>query len=205
MTEQRRRGRRRKSEGDTRARILEVALRRFAVAGFDQTSSLEIAREAGVDPALILYYFDSKEALFFEAVALRLYPRLEAAFGSSRGPGHIGDQIVDAFLALWDAEEQGRALAALVRAGLSNERIGRLFRDFIRSRILPQVARRVGEAHRELRVGLAASQLFGLGLARYVLHLEPVASAPRESLVAAVGPTITRYLTAPLPWADLRG
>ncbi len=175
-----------------------MALRRFAATGFDQTSSVSIAREAGVDPALVLYYFSSKEELFLEAVAQRLYPQLEIAFAGSRPFPQIGESIVRAFLSLWDAQEQGRALAALVRAGVSNERIGRLLRRYIQSEILPHVARRVGRDPRDLRVGLVASQLFGLGLARYVLHLEPVASTPREELVAVVGPTITRYLTGPL-------
>lgn len=192
------RGRRPKSEGDTRAKILDAALRRFSTAGFDQTTSVAVAREAHVDPALILYYFDSKETLFLEAVAQRLYPQLETAFAVSAPSSRLGESVARAFLSLWDAEGQGRALAALVRAGVSNERIGRLLRDYIQSEILPQVAQRVGKDSRDLRVSLVASQLFGLGLARYVLHLEPVASAPREELVAAVGPTITRYLTARL-------
>ncbi len=198
MVGERKRGRRRKSQGDTRSMILEVALRRFATAGFDQTTSVGIAREAGVDPALILYYFGSKETLFFEAVRERLSPQLETAFAGAGRTSRIGPQIVDTFLGLWDDQEQGRALAALIRAGVSSERIGRMFREFIRSEILPQVASRVGSDRQEFRVGLAASQLFGLGLARYVLRLEPVASARREDLVAAAGPTITRYLTGSL-------
>ena len=199
MARERRRGRRRKSEGDTRAAILAVALRRFAASGFEGTTSVEIAREAGVDPALILYYFDSKETLLFEAVRANLTPQLETAFANARLSPRIGEQIVGTFLDLWDKEDQGRALAAIIRAGVSNERIGRLFREFIATVILPQVVRRLGPEGREFRVGLAATQLFGLGLARYVLRLEPVASARRDDLVAAVGPTITRYLTAPVP------
>ncbi len=198
MALERRRGRRPRSEGDTRAEILEVALRHFATSGFDQTTGAAVARDSGVDPALILYYFDSKETLFFEAVAQRLAPQLERAFTGPTPASRIGEQIAEGFLSLWDAEEQGRALAALVRAGVSNERIGRLFRQYIASEILPQVARRVKADRRELRVGLVASQLLGLGLIRYVLRLEPVASARRDDLVALVGPTITRYLTGPI-------
>ncbi len=194
----RRRGRRPKSEGDTRARILDVALRRFAAEGFDQTTSLSVARGAGVDPALVLYYFDSKEQMFFEAVSQRLYPALEAIFAGPQPDARIGEHILRGFLTLWDAEEEGNALAALVRAGVSNERIGSLFREYIEADILPAVAARVGAEPRELRVGLVASQLFGIGLARYVLRLGPVAGADREELVAAVGPAITRYLTEPV-------
>jgi AcrR family transcriptional regulator len=47
----------------------------------------------------------------------------------------------------------------------------------------------------EARGALVASQLAGLILTRYVLHLEPLASASAESLVAALAPTLQRYLT----------
>ncbi len=183
--------------GDTRAIILETALRQFAEHGFDQTTSVRIAHEAGVDPALVLYYFDSKEAMFFEAIRERLYPQLQVAFAGSDFSPRIGEQIVDAFLGLWDLEGQGRAMAALVRAGISNDRISRLFQDFLGSVVLPEVSRRTRSGPGQFRVGLAATQLIGLGIARYVLRLEPVAEARREELVATIGPTITRYLTGP--------
>ncbi len=151
-----------------------------------------------MDPALVLYYFDSKEQMFFEAVAQRLYPALESVFSGPQPHARIGEQILRGVLTLWDTEDEGNALAALVRAGVSNERIGTLFREYIESEILPAVAARVGAEPRELRVGLVASQLFGIGLARYVLRVGPVARADREELVAAVGPAITRYLTEPV-------
>ena len=47
----------------------------------------------------------------------------------------------------------------------------------------------------ELRATLAGSQFIGLALMRYVGRVEPLASADVDSLAAAVGPTIQRYLT----------
>ena len=49
-----------------------------------------------------------------------------------------------------------------------------------------------------LRGALVASQLIGLALARYVLRLEPLASADHAAVVAAVAPNLQRYLTGPL-------
>jgi AcrR family transcriptional regulator len=51
-----------KSE-ETRARILETALRLFRDQGFEETTMREIAAEAGVATGAAYYYFDSKEAL----------------------------------------------------------------------------------------------------------------------------------------------
>ncbi|KUK92751.1 MAG: Transcriptional regulator, TetR family [Thermotogales bacterium 46_20] len=50
----------------TRNRILRAARKAFAERGRDGVSMSEIAREAGVQKALIYYYFPSKEDLFYE-------------------------------------------------------------------------------------------------------------------------------------------
>jgi hypothetical protein len=57
----------------------------------------------------------------------------------------------------------------------------------------------VPPAEAPLRASLAASQMIGLGLARYLLRIEPLASADPETVVALIGPTVQRYLTGPLP------
>jgi hypothetical protein len=51
------------------------------------------------------------------------------------------------------------------------------------------------QGERDARGALVASQLIGVAMARYVLRLEPLASATQESLVASLGPTLQRYLT----------
>ena len=62
--------RRRPSEGgyarglETRLRIVETAIPLFARLGFENTSTREIAAEAGVNPPALQYYFDSKEGLY---------------------------------------------------------------------------------------------------------------------------------------------
>ncbi|MET8065662.1 TetR/AcrR family transcriptional regulator, partial [Micromonospora sp. NPDC005313] len=43
-----------------------------------------------------------------------------------------------------------------------------------------------------------ATQLAGLAMMRYVLRLDAVATAEPATLVAAVGPTVQRYLTGDL-------
>ena len=53
-------------------------------------------------------------------------------------------------------------------------------------------------ADARLRATLAASQLVGLAMVRYVVRVEPLASADHDTIVAALAPTIERYLTAEL-------
>ena len=53
-----------------------------------------------------------------------------------------------------------------------------------------------------LRIALVACQLMGLAMARFIIHMEPIASADPETLIASYAPTIQRYLTGPLPGDD---
>ena len=52
----------------TRERILAAALEIFSQAGFDGTTTRDLAARAGVNLGLIKYYFDSKEKLWRAAV-----------------------------------------------------------------------------------------------------------------------------------------
>jgi hypothetical protein len=50
----------------------------------------------------------------------------------------------------------------------------------------------------DLRAALLASQIVGLAITRYVLKLEPVASADADRLASLYGPTLQRYLAGAL-------
>ena len=52
---------RRPGAADTRGEILAAARSEFAAKGYDASSVRGIAREAGVDPALVHHYFGTKE------------------------------------------------------------------------------------------------------------------------------------------------
>ena len=193
------RGRRPKSEGDTRARILSSALRVFSQEGLDRATFRQIAQLADVDPALLLHYFDSKEELFFEAIRERLLRQILGVLSEPRPSARVGDRIADAFLTAWDSEEHRPALVALVRAGVSNERIGALLREMFQIEIPVHVARKIGPRDVQLRVGLVASQLIGLAIARHVVRVEAIEKADRTTLVSLIGPALTRYITGTVP------
>ena len=76
---------RRPGNADTRGAIVEAAKRVFAAKGYDGASLRAIAREAGVDPALVHHYFDGKASLFVAAMALPFDPRHVQEQTSSAG------------------------------------------------------------------------------------------------------------------------
>ncbi|MDI5941196.1 MULTISPECIES: TetR family transcriptional regulator [unclassified Micromonospora] len=198
MATARRTGRRPGNPG-TREAILAAARAAFAERGFDAASIRSIAAAAGVDPALVHHYFGGKDQLFLAAMGApldpgELLPRVLA--GDADG---VGERLVRTFLGVWDSPA-GTAAVALLRSAVSNEWTARLLREFLVTQVLRRVLHHldVDPAELPLRGSLVASQLVGLALMRHVVRLEPVASAPPETLVAAVGPTVQRYLRGEL-------
>jgi len=56
---------------DRRDQIIDAAMRVFAQKGFTRATNKDIAREAGITPGLIYYYFESKEALLKAIIETR--------------------------------------------------------------------------------------------------------------------------------------
>ncbi|MGK5518064.1 TetR family transcriptional regulator [Micromonospora sp. URMC 107] len=190
---------RRPGNPDTRQAILDAARAAFAERGFDGSSIRAVAAAAQVDPALVHHYFGSKDRLFLAAMhapvdPAELLPRVLA--GDRAG---LGERLVRTFLGVWDSPA-GTAGVALLRSAVSNEWTARLLREFLVTQVLRRILDQLDAdpAELPLRGSLVASQLIGLAMMRHVVRLEPVASAAPETLVAAVGPTVQRYLTGDL-------
>jgi AcrR family transcriptional regulator len=196
-SEPRRRGRPRGAKsGDTKARILDAAAAEFGEHGYEATSMRAIARRAGVDPSLVHHYFDDKQGLVAEVVAVPLRPdRLVQA--ALDGPvDELGERLVRAVLSAWDSGPVRPAAVAALRSAIGQGPVARMLREFLRREIMHRIATALGDAHdAELRAELAASQLVGVIMVRYVMAFEPVASVDVEELVRRVGPAVQWHLT----------
>ncbi|MGY2085246.1 TetR/AcrR family transcriptional regulator [Blastococcus sp. SYSU DS0539] len=187
---------RRPGKPDTRDAVLAAAREAFAERGFDGATIRQIAGAAGVDPALVHHYFGSKDKLFLAAVEAPANPAELLPEVLAGGRDNLGENLVRMLLRVWDGPMQPAALA-LVRSAVGNEWTAKLLREFLVSQVLRRVVGTLDlpPAERAARGALVASQLIGLVMARYVLKVEPLATASPESLVAAMGPTVQRYLT----------
>ncbi|MFG2071401.1 DNA-binding transcriptional regulator, AcrR family [Nonomuraea maritima] len=187
----RRRPGRRPGSADTRGEILAAARKVFAEKGFDKATVRGIAREAQVDPALVHHYFDTKEGMFAAAMRLPFTPQ-DIVPVLLEGPREeVGERIVRLILGVTSEPGTREPLVALIRSAMTNERAAVMFREFISNAVLFQVADRIGVPH--LRIEAAFGQMLGVILGRYVLGLEPLASADEEELVELLAPTIQRY------------
>ena len=146
-----------------------------------------------MDPALVSYYFGSKSGLFVESLRLPVNP---AACHRRpcwpRARGDLGERLATRFLQVWDNPASGRAdhqcpalggePSASCCASSSSARS---------SRVSP---RALEGPDAELRASAVGSQMLGLAMLRYVLRVEPLASAEPERVVALIAPTLQRYI-----------
>ena len=195
-----RRSGRRPGNPDTREAILTAARRIFAEKGFDKASIRAIATDAGVDPALVHHYFGTKDKLFLATINAPIDPSKLIPQALDGPLEEAGERLVRMMLSVWDSPA-GAAAVTLLRSAMSNDWTARLMREFVVTQVLRRAVTVLvlDPAEAPLRTALVASQISGLAVTRYVLKVEPLASAPAEVLVAAIGPTVQRYLTGDLP------
>ena len=192
-----RRGRRPGPSG-TREAIAAAARRQFAELGFDRTTIRSVAAEADVDPALVLHYFGSKQRLFLDAVDLP-FEVSELVAQLQGGPrSEVGERVARfAVRVLSDPDGLAR-WTGMIRSAASDPEAAEVLRDVLTRRIFEPLAEALGSEDAQLRANLASSQMVGLVMARYVIAIEPLASADSETLASALAPTLQRYLVGPL-------
>jgi AcrR family transcriptional regulator len=189
---------RRPGAPDTRAAVLAAARSSFAEQGFRGTTIRAVATTAGVDPALVHHYFGTKDDLFLAAMELPVDPREVIAHVTEGPVEQVAERFLIAFLSVWDDPAIQPALLTVARRVLEPGGDRLLSEGFLPVVVQP-VGAKLGLDRPEHRMTLVASQVIGLILMRYVLRVEPLASLPKEAVIATYAPTIQRYLTGDLP------
>ncbi|MEW2549641.1 TetR family transcriptional regulator [Streptomyces sp. NPDC047002] len=178
-----------------RERILDAARGEFAAHGYDRTSVRGIARAAGVDPALVHHYFGTKEEVFGAAIEVSFEPAAGVRGILAGDRDTIGERLARYFVGVWEDEGSRAPLLAVVRSALTHETAAGVLRTFVLGRLLEPIAQALDVPDPRLAAELAASQMVGIALLRYVLRLEPLAGADAEELVRRVAPALQHHLT----------
>jgi AcrR family transcriptional regulator len=192
-----RRSGRRSGFSGTRQDIIRAAQKIFAERGFQGTTMRAIAREAKVDTALIHHFFVSKAGVFSAAIGDEIHSEqmVEAVLGQGLAGG---GEVIRSFLALWDSPKSRDPMLAVVRSSVTYDDAASLIGDFVTKQVIGNIVKMADVSHSELRTTLIASQIIGLLMVRYVLKLEPLASATPEVVAKLLGPSIDQYLTGDL-------
>jgi AcrR family transcriptional regulator len=143
-------------------------------------------------------FFGSKDDLLVASLTVAMNPAERIPELLENDVGTLGERLVRYFLSVWEEPRRRQVLIGMLRSAATNEHAAALLREFIGREVLGRVAAELEEGNAELRATLVGSQLVGLAMARYVVGIEPLASAEPETLVAALAPTVQRYLTGDL-------
>lgn len=174
--------------------MLEVARRRFLAEGYQAVTMRSIAAEAGVDAALISYFFGSKQGLFAATLALAANPAKVLGAALPGPPETLPERLVRALVTTWDGEETGAPLRAFVRAAAAEPEVGRLLREFVQREMVDRITEQLGGRDARQRAGVLTIQLSGVIFSRYVIEVEPAASMPVDELVRLLAPGLRATL-----------
>ena len=185
---------------DTRARLIEAARTLFQERGYDATSVRAIAGAAGVDAAMINHYFGGKEGLFQEAMDLPVSPaKTFRTVLDGITPANIPARIAAQYVEVWEGEDSGPAMIALLRRAMSDPDQVQVLSSRMTEGLLLPLAKVLSSDHpddAQLRVAMIASQLFGMMVARHILRLSPLAALSVEQVRAVIEQTITIIVNA---------
>ena len=147
--------------------------------------------DVGIDASMVMRYFGSKAGLFTAAATASLTaPDLLAVPARQRG-----EVLVRTFVDRWEhAATRDDQLMLLLRTAVTSEAVAERLQAMLEQLITRPIAA-LGEQDAAERGSLIAAQLLGLALCRYILRLEPLASLPASDVVAAIAPSVQRYLT----------
>ena len=170
---------------------MRVARKFFADRGFSKTTVRAVAARAKVDPALVHYFFHSKEQLFAEAIDLPI-PVAELRVLLEIG-GPIGERLVRFFLEeVFGARQQ--VISAILRTALSEPGSVPALRARIESNIVDAISSSLTGPDARLRAEVLGAQMVGLFIMRQVVRLEPIASTSAEALAQVLAGPIDALL-----------
>lgn len=179
--------------------VLDAARAAYAARGYLGTTLKGVAAASGVAPDVLRRYYDDREALFVAAMRLPIDPSTSIAQLLAPGMDGLGDRLVRVTLRLLDDDQTREQLTQLMTAGAGAVSATSSLREFLDSAVVDRVAGALGVPDARLRVSLAMSYLIGVAASRYVLRMEPLASATEDQVVAMVGPAVQAALTTPIP------
>jgi AcrR family transcriptional regulator len=158
-----------RNAAQTREDILTAGRRRFGAEGYERTTLRAVAADVGVDAALVIRYFGSKQDLFAAAADFAIdLPDL-----SDVDPDDVAGILLPRFFAVWEEDER---FLALLRAAMTSPLAADKLRRIFAEQVAPKLVTATPD-HPVQRIALMGAFVIGLAITRYVLVNPPVAAA----------------------------
>lgn len=179
--------RRRRTEGA----ILIAARKLFAERGFQGTTIRAVAAAAGIDPALVMQRFGSKDGLF--AAAARSTVDHDTLVDATAE--QLAHAALRHMLAGYDDPERRESSVALLRSSLTHPAALNVLRDDVIGPAQASVAQTIGGNDAELRAALLNACTLGLAIARYIVQIPSLARASHADLERLMEPALQAIVT----------
>ena len=163
----------------TEARILDEAAQLFLAAGYERTTIRAVASAAGVDAALVMHYFGSKQELFRRVIETAPVPGLGGA------PGQAAEHIL-ATLADRLASEPTASLT-LLRSMLTNPEAASAA-SVAAARYEAQIAQAIPASDASLRAAIISAITLGVMVSRHLIKSDELATADPAEVISLLRP-----------------
>jgi AcrR family transcriptional regulator len=173
----------------TEARILAAAAQIFLTAGYERTTIRAVASAAGVDAALVMHYFGSKQELFRQVIETAPVPSISGA------PGQAAEQIL-ASLADRLASEPTASLT-LLRSMLTNPEAASAA-SVAAARYEAQIAQAIPASDASLRAAIISAITLGVMVSRHLIKSDELATADPAQVISLLRPCMTSLAAQPL-------
>ncbi|MDO5494788.1 MAG: TetR family transcriptional regulator [bacterium] len=171
----------------TRSRILTVARTAFDKKGYNGATLRDIADAAGVDLALLAYYFGNKAGLFGAAVATAFQPLEDLHQIVEEDRPNAGMRVADLLIGIMEDTGSQGAAAGFIRTVLTPAYPVDEVRDAVVGSVQTTIDQIVGGSERSPRYALLAAEVIGILVMRWIIPLEPIASVPLERIRDHIG------------------
>jgi AcrR family transcriptional regulator len=174
----------------TEERILDAAAGFFAADGYERTTIRAVASAAGVDPALVMHYFGSKQELFRRVIEAAPVP------GFNRTPGQAAEQIL-ASLADRLANEPTASLT-LLRSMLTSPEAADAASVAI-ARYQAQITQAIPADDASLRAAVISAITLGIIVSRHLIKSDELATADPAQVISLLRPAMLSLAVPPQP------
>lgn len=182
---------------DTRERLLAAGRRLFLTEGYDRTTLRAVAAEAGVDPAMVNYWFGGKEGLLRAVLEVAITPGQVVDAVRAREPEDLATALLTAAVGLWDRPEVAETFRAMILAATPGGAAERVVREYLGHALAPRLEELIGGRDAAARTAAVAACMAGLLMTRYVLRIDPIASMTGPEAVRALAPSLRAALSPP--------
>lgn len=196
------------SPQDAAGAVLQAARLAFGARGYAGVTVKSVAVAAGVAPDVVRSLYQNKERLFAAAMRLPFDPAGAVPELLAPGVDGLGRRLVRLVLTLMDDEKVRADMARLLssdsvidtssfaRAAADSDAMQQLstLSEYLSTVVVDPVVTALGVPDARLRVSLITSHLVGLATTRYLIRLEPLASASEDEVVRLMAPAIQALL-----------